>query len=489
MSSQLAQNFMGIPVEELVPDAAAVRGVSRSSLLTGRRRVRLSAQTGASAGSWTSATAGTSANGQIIQFVLADSSSLLDLNSVVLSCTAQTFATSANTCTLQDGPSFIRRITVSLNGTVVDDTDLANRFCNANVYGGSDRAYYNGAGSFAGFWAQNSDLAVPQTFQNVSTIAVNSLHADISGASIYAAQRYQSSQGYQGGYPLALVSSLFRAKQYLPLSQVGEMVIQIVLASPGEACFVANSSAPATFGYALSDVFLEADFIQPHYLYQEMLNRVTQLEGEQGMVIAYDATISTQGQAITTSGTASIVTSLATNNLRKIILTFAPTSWLTAINYPSVQCFPNMGISDVQFRIGSLYFPSQTANSIGRIWQMTQSAFNGGDPLHHGNGVVDYNTWCKTTSPNTYGSTMTTRGCANQFFGDSMILAYSFDCLKGGEELMADGISVLGQAGSQIQTNVTLNGTLITNGVLATIHLTRTRYLVLKNGSLRVEGV
>jgi hypothetical protein len=70
-----------------------------------------------------------------------------------------------------------------------------------------------------------------------------------------------------------------------------------------------------------------------------------------------------------------------------------------------------------------------------------------------------------------------------------MVLAYSFDCLKGGEELMADGISVLGQAGSQIQTNVTLNGTLITNGVLATIHLTRTRYLVLKNGSLRVEGV
>ena len=37
----LNSNFMGMPVEEVVPDAAAVKGVSRSSLLTGRRRVRL----------------------------------------------------------------------------------------------------------------------------------------------------------------------------------------------------------------------------------------------------------------------------------------------------------------------------------------------------------------------------------------------------------------------------------------------------------------
>jgi hypothetical protein len=41
MSSAINTNFMGFPVEEVVPDAAMVKGVSRSSLLTGRRRVRL----------------------------------------------------------------------------------------------------------------------------------------------------------------------------------------------------------------------------------------------------------------------------------------------------------------------------------------------------------------------------------------------------------------------------------------------------------------
>lgn len=101
MSQALNANFMGMPVEEVVPDAAMVKGVSRSSLLTGRRRIRLQAQTGTTA----------SAN-SIIQFVLADSSSLCDLNSAVLTYTATT--TGTGDVALDDGPSFIRRATIAL---------------------------------------------------------------------------------------------------------------------------------------------------------------------------------------------------------------------------------------------------------------------------------------------------------------------------------------------------------------------------------------
>lgn len=92
------------------------------------------------------------------------------------------------------------------------------------------------------------------------------------------------------------------------------------------------------------------------------------------------------------------------------------------------------------------YFPSQPANSVGRIWWMTQSAFNGGDPIHHNNGTIDYNLFTKTTSPTAPATSLGTFGLPQQVFGDSAVIAYSFDCLKGGEELMADGISVLGQA-------------------------------------------
>ena len=494
-------NFMGMPVEETVPDAAMVRGVSRSSLLTGRRRVRLQPQTGTSASA-----------GSIIQFVLADSSSLLDLNSVVVTATVQVTGTTTGAA-MDDGPSWIRRATIALNGTNIDDTDLANKFCNANIQGGADRAWYNGAGSFAGFWAANPALAVSGATNTALAVG------DLSGAMVAANARYALSTanggGMQLGYPLALVSRFFATKQYLPLSQCGELVIQLLCANNAEAVFQLPGNSGAT--YALTNIFLEADFVQPHYLYQEMLNRVTQLEGEQGMVIPYNAVISAQGQAINGSGQANIVTSLATNNLRRVIVTQSFTDSLNSINYPGCSAFPNNGLTGLQWRVGSLYFPSQEATNLGEIFWMSQSAWNHGEPMHQQNGCIDYNLFSKTTSPSGYQTTSSTynpaltgnlptysatTGSAAQYWGDSCVLAYGFDNFKGGESLDADGISVLGQAGSQIVTLLRIAPYLGTNaatnyttrayvggGITPNIHLERTRYLVLRMGSLRVEGV
>lgn len=479
MASVLNSNFMGMPVEEIVPDAAMVKGVSRSSLLTGRRRVRLQPQTGTSA----------SAN-SIIQFVLADSSSLLDLNSAVISATVTTTGTSDTS--LDDGPAWIRRATVALNGTNIDDTDLANRFCNANVLAAADSAWYRGAGSFAGFWAQNPALNTSGSTYPPTAYAVG----DLSGGLVTASVRYKA--GVQLAWPLALVSRFFGTKQYLPLSQCGELVIQLLCATNAEACFQRSGNTDGS--YALTNIFLEADFVQPHYLYQEMLNRVTQMEGEQGVVVPYDAVISAQGQAVTASGQANIVTSLATNNLRKVIVTMSPTDYLASINYPSVSAFGNHALTGLQFRVGSLYFPSQEATNTGAIFWMTQSAFNSGEPIHHRNGLIDVNTFSKTTGAAPVGYCVTSiyspTSAANtngqkQYWADSCVLGYGFDNYKGGEPLDADGISILGQAGSQLVTllRIAPNGTYFTSGVTPNIHLVRTRYIVLKNGSLRIEGV
>lgn len=522
-------NFMGMPVEEVVPDAAMVKGVSRSSLLTGRRRVRLQPQTGTSA-----------VAGNIIQFVLADSSSLLDLNSVVISATVQ--VGSANNATgnatadaaLDDGPAWIRRATIALNGTNIDDTDLANRFANANIQAGADQSWYRGAGTFAGFWAANPGLAITAPGAGVGTATVsNYAVGDLSGAVVAAANRYGNglnaaivaqstfpATGMQLAYPLALVSRFFATKQYLPLSQCGELVVQLLCAGNAEAIFQKSGATDAT--YKLTNIFLEADFVQPHYLYQEMLNRVTQLEGEQGMVIPFNAVISAQGQSVNGSGQANIVTSLATNNLRRITVTQSPTDYLNSINFPAVSCFGNNGLTGLQFRVGSLYFPSQEATNLGEIFWMSQSAYNHGEPMHQQNGLMDYNLFSKTTSPSgwqttssTYnpaltgtlaafgtGTTANAYGSYQQYWGDSCVISYGFDNFKGGEALDADGISVLGQAGSQIVTllriapaigtNAATNGTTrsyIGSGVTPNIHLERTRYLVLRMGSLRVEGV
>jgi hypothetical protein len=474
MSQAIHSNMGGMPIEEVVPDAAMVKGVSRSSLLTGRRRVRLQPQTGT-----------TAAPNSIIQFVLADSSSLLDLNSVVLSCTVTT--TGTGDTAMDDGPAFVRRATIALNGTNVDDTDLANRFANANVYAGADRAWYNGAGSFANYWAQNPSLAVsgatyPGTSYNVG---------DVSGCLVAASVRDKAA--VQMGWPLGLVSKFFATKQYLPLQQCGELVIQLLCDTNANALIQRTGNTDGA--YTLTNIFLEADFVQPHYLYQEMLNRVSQMEGEQCVVVPFNAVISAQSQGITASGQANIVTSLATNNLRKVILTQSPVTEAT-INYPLQSAFANNSLTGVQFRVGSLYFPSQEATNTASIFWMTQSAFNYGEPIHHRNGCIDYNLFTKSTGPAPAGFNITsaTGGGANgrqQYWGDSCVVAYGFDNAKGTEPLDADGISVLGQAGSQIVSlmRIAPNGTYWTNGVVFNVHLERTRYLVLRNGALRIEGV
>ena len=468
MSQALNANFMGLPVEEVVPDAAMVKGVSRSSLLTGRRRIRLQPQTGTSAGP-----------NSIIQFVLADSSSLADLNSAVISYTITT--TGTGDVSLDDGPAWCRRATIALNGTNIDDTDLANRWANAQVYAGADRSTYNGPLSFAGFWAQNNGMPSGTTYPSTAYAV-----GDVSGSLVSSSVRYKA--GAQYALPLSMVSKFFGTKQYLPLSQCGELVVQLLCATTAEAVFQRPGNTDGA--YSMTNIFLEIDLVQPHYLYAEMLNRVTQLEGEQGVVIPYSAVISAQGQSVTASGQANIVTSLATNNLRKVICTMSPTDYLANINYPSVSAFGNNSLSGLQFRCGSLYFPSQEAVNNGSIWWMTSSAFAGGEPLHVRNGVIDYQTFTKTTGPGPAAVNIT-GVTQKQYWADSCVIGYGFDNYKGGEPLDADGISVLGQAGSQLVTllRIAPNTTYFTNGITPNIHLERTRYIVLKNGALRVEGV
>jgi hypothetical protein len=478
MAQAINGNFMGLPIEEMVPDSAMVKGVSRSSLLTGRRRVRLQPQTGTSV-----------SPNNIVQFVLADSASLLDLNSITISGTLTT--TGTGDVAMDDGPAWIRRATVSLNGTNIDDTDLANRYANANVYAGADAAWYRGAGSFANYWASNPGLNTAGSTYPPTSYALG----DLSGGLVSASVRCKA--GVQLAWPLALVSRFFSTKQYLPLSSCGELVIQLLADTNANSLFQRSGNTDGA--YTLTNVFLEADFIQPHYLYQEMLNRVTQMDGEQGVVVPFDAVVTSQGQSVTSSGQANIVTSLATNNLRKVIVTMSPIAEAT-INYPLQSAFGNHALTGVQWRVGSLYFPSQECVNTGGIFWMSQSAFNSGEPIHHRNGVMDINTFSKTTGPLPVGFNVTsiynptsasnTNG-QKQYFADSCVIAYGFDNYKGGEPLDADGISILGQAGSQIVSllRVAPNATYFTSGILPNIHLVRTRYLVLKNGALRVEGV
>jgi hypothetical protein len=475
MSAVALTSYAGIPMTDVVPASAKLGGVSKSSILNGRRRIRFQPQTST-----------TATPGNITQFVLADSTCLLDVNSVVISFTATTTGTGA--VALDDGPAWCRRIQITANGSLIEDTDNAHRNASAQVYLGADKGWVQGAGTFAGYWKDSPALASsgatyvsPGSVSSVGTYSL--IEGDVKQGLTNASVRYKA--GMSLAVPLGLLSGAMRGEQYWPLNHMGEIVFQFTLAQASEAVFQATGNTDGS--YTLSDIFMEADLVTPSHAYSQVLNMLVNDDNEPGLVIPVETTITQQGQSISSGASveSSIVVSRATNNLRKVVLVAQPTAGLASANYPSVSCFPNNTFSQFQARTGSLYFPSQPANSLARAFWMSQEAFNGGEPLHAYNGVANWNTYGLTTATNLSLTSPSTYNVGQLIGNDKFVLAYNFDNFHGGERLEADGVSVLGNSGSQL---ICILRNSPGEAITPTVSLVATKYLHLKSGGLRIVG-
>jgi hypothetical protein len=98
MSSPFVQSAHSMPMEEVVPDAAMVKGLSRSSILTQRRRIRVPAQTGISY----STAPGQGGSSRQIQFCISDAGGLLDPASINVLYNIQVSSPSNPTAVVSD---------------------------------------------------------------------------------------------------------------------------------------------------------------------------------------------------------------------------------------------------------------------------------------------------------------------------------------------------------------------------------------------------
>jgi hypothetical protein len=452
-------------------------GLSKSSLLVSRRKIRFQPQTGVNA-----------TPGSIVQFVLADSSSLLDVNSATISFTITTSSagTAAAPVALDDGISWCRRLQVSLNGNLVSDVDHAHRLANMEVYSSADKSWYQAAGSFGGWWKFNPDLATgvfPTGTAAPMAGAYNPAYGDIAGDCVatgtagatWISAGTRHAAGENRVVPLSLIDGFWRTPQYVPLNLLGELVVSFTLASNEEAILALDSASTAT--YAMTDIFMECDVVQPHYALNEIMLKQANSEGENGIVIPYESAVVSQGQALT-SGTSSVIVSRATNNLRRCLYAQQLTSGLSIRNFPSVSCFGFNATSNWQVRCGSLYFPSQPATTAARMYGLLTSSY--GDAVNDKPGIMN-----RLTYTNTSASHTTTP--LKLAYTDNFIVGYGFDAYKntaGTNVLDADGLSVLGMAGSQVVFQVSQTGS-----VSPVVSLHATRYLSLQNGTLKIVGV
>jgi hypothetical protein len=372
------------------------------------------------------------------------------------------------------------------------------------VYGSGDKTWYQSAGSYGGWWKFNPDLVIGNPVASTAALAGATFGAATAAANstvvgnilqnynpgfgdigaqvvatptgTWAAAGVRTANGEARVVPLSLLSGFWRCKQYIPLNLLGELVLSFTLASAAEACLQATGNTDAS--YTLSDIFMECDVVQPHYALQELMTKVANSEGESGIVIPYESAIVSQGQSIT-SGTSSVIVSRATNNLRRLLYAHQLTAGLSSANFPSVSAFGYNATSNWQVRVGSYYFPSQPATTAARMFGLLQGTY--GEAVNDKAGIVNRSLYEQTTAADGTG------GNLRNAFGDMFIVGYNFDSYKntsGTNVLDADGVSVLGQAGSQVVIQVTQTGS-----VTPVVALIATRYLSLMNGSLRIIGV
>jgi len=493
--SSLVQSSHSLPMEEVVPRAASVQGLTRSSILTARRRVRAAPQTGVSYGS-----AGANGGSAQVQFVIADQGGLLDPASIALVYNIRTSGTGVETP--DDGHPFTR-MQISLNGQMLEDNAQAAKCTNAEVRLASNKAWYQTSGSFCGFEQLNNELnvggATGASATNALTQAYCGAWCDVSGNQAAIAGRTGSAAttanplaGEQRSLPLGLISGVGRMKQYLPLSVLGELNLTLYTGSRQEVMFqhtLANTDAD----FSLGGVYIEYDIVVGHPEYMNLIARVANDPNEQGLVLPFESTIMTSSGTIAASASAlvenSIVVSRATNHLVRTFLLQQPTAYLASTAFPSQSCFSHVQTNKVQWRVGSMYYPQIPAEGDASIWNMTALAY-GSAALNTATSVINRVAWAQTTNapaPSVAAQASSGYEGVQKFnYSDSFIPAYGFQNVKGdAEPLAVDGISLSGASGSQLVCVVT-NGPPTTT--TPTLGLVALRFIQAQAGSVRVQG-
>ena len=494
--SSLVNSSHSLPMEEVVPRAASVQGLTRSSILTARRRVRAAPQTGVSYGA--SGAGGASSQ---IQFVIADQGGLLDPASIALVYNIKTTGTGNEVP--DDGHPFTR-MQISLNGQMLEDNAQAAKTTNAEVKLASTKSWYQSSGSFCGFELLNNELgtgtatATPTAVQQQQ---YGGAWCDVSGNTASQTARTDNATTYpvgnplggeQRSLPLGLISGVGRMKQYLPLSVLGELNLTLYTGSKAEVLFQLGAGTNADF--SLGGVYIEYDIVVGHPEYMNLIARVANDPSEQGLVLPFESTIMTSSGTIAASITAlvenSIVVSRATNHLVRTFLIQQPTSYIASTAYPCQSCFQHNQTNKVQWRVGSMYYPQIPAEGDASIWNMTALAY-GSASLNTATSVINRVAWAQTTAvppvaANAASATYGTEGPYRYNFADSFLPAYGFQNVKGdADPLAVDGISLSGASGSQLVCVVTNAPALTTTPTLGLVAL---RFIQAQAGSVRVQG-
>lgn len=488
-----------LPMEEVLPAGLKIGGLTRSSVITQRRRVRVAPQTGLNYGA-TPPTASSNAAGSQIQFVVSDSGGMIDPSSIVLVYNEVVVATTGSTTVVPDDFHPFYRVQVSLNGQLLDDIQQAAKYTNAEAALSTSESWYKTAGSFCGAELLNNEQNQGASPAGTAAGALTGNQvANYNGAWANIASvvsgglntRYTNTGtvwvpygGQQRTLPLGLVSGVGRMKNLLPLNVLGEVQLTFFAGNNSEMLF--NSGGGTDSYYSLRGVFLEYDICVPHPAYAQLLAKVATDPSEQGLALCYESAIVASSGTIPTSSTlsdTSIIVSRATNNLVRSILMQQPTAGLQATAFASQSCFGHHGANKIQWRIGSTYYPAIPAEGDASMFAMTQLAYGAAD-LNENTGFINRTLWLNSTAGD--GTNTNSEGATKFNNADKFLPAYGFQMVKGhSEPIDMDGVSLSGASGSQAVVIITSAPNVALTPYVALI---AQRVIHAHGGQVRVQG-
>jgi hypothetical protein len=246
--------------------------------------------------------------------------------------------------------------------------------------------------------------------------------------------------------PVSMLSSFFRNEMLYPLRNAGQLYLQLNLASALEACVAYQTAASGaqapTPAFEITDLTMELDFIDLHPSYLGMMDQLMERPDESGVRWPYDAHLVSSQNLAAANGPQSVIFSKASQNLRAITVGLQPQAGLSLASYPKQSTFPACNFVDIQYRIGSLYFPAFTSIGYARAYCDTQNA-RGSPASLDKSGLIDIINYQLSTLPD---ATWTpTVGAGTKSYADMWQHSYCFDRLKhaslSGVDL--DGINTL----------------------------------------------
>lgn len=496
-----------VPIEEVVPESMKLSGLARSSVLTGRRRVRIVPQSGQT---YSPATGTTLAN-----ILIQDSAGMIDLQSAVLSFRLKTSSASGSldpavTAVPDDFAwSVLRRMQVSLNSVLVDDVDYVAKRATAEAYGSASKAWYDSVGTAMGAWkfrgdgcgfganGQRTAVTVPRNDVGDKLALATKEYKNVlwdSGAAVWAPAAADGGGKYFS-IPLGMLSHFFRQEALFSLRNAGQLYVQLLFAPNEEALFNNKNSDPAS--YQVTECVLECDIVTAHPSYTDMVDEICSRPESEGLAYAYDAHLVSVQQvtsAVSQQNTFTVIASKATQNCRQLSFVQQPQAALSSQGYLSQSTFNANNTNQWQIRIGSVYYPAFPSQGLSKNFMEVLSAYNA--PMASvGQGcLLDLESFSQTTSSaeiasdpaytqtnnwSTLGAALPDNGTFA--FADKYIGAYCFDNLKHAEVLSHDGVNTLAMSGSQIQLEIRCTPIDANTAITYFIRFTRT-VLLAENG-------